>query len=59
MKARKTAKKIQHVDANALPAAGSIVDLARKVAASRQRSLEMAKKAKIVTKSGQLSTHYK
>jgi hypothetical protein len=41
------------------PAAGSIVDYARKVAASKQRSLKLAQKAKIVTKSGQLTAHYK
>ena len=41
------------------PAAGSIIDYARKVAASKQRSLKTAQKAKIVTKSGQLTTHYK
>jgi hypothetical protein len=38
--------------------AGNIVDYARKVAASRQRSLKLAHIAKIVTKSGQLSAHY-
>ena len=38
---------------------GSIVDCARKAAASKQRSLKLAQKAKIVTKSGQLSAHYK
>jgi len=41
------------------PAASSIVDYARKVAASKQRSLKLAQKAKIVTKSGQLTAHYK
>jgi hypothetical protein len=40
------------------PAAGSIVDYARKVAASKQRSLKPAQKAKIVTKSGQFTAHY-
>jgi hypothetical protein len=39
--------------------AGSIVDYARKVATSKQRSLKLAQKAKIVTKSGQLTAHYK
>ncbi len=41
------------------PVAGSIVDYAHKVAASKQRSLKLAQKAKIVTKSGQLAAHYK
>jgi hypothetical protein len=41
------------------PAAGSIVEFARKVATSKQRSLKLAQKAKIVTKSGQLAAHYK
>lgn len=41
------------------PSAGSIVDYARKVAASKQRSLKVVQKAKIVTKSGQLTAHYK
>jgi hypothetical protein len=41
------------------PAAGSIVDYARKVAASKQRSLKLAQKAKIVSKSGRLTAHYK
>jgi hypothetical protein len=41
------------------PVAGSIVDYARKVAASKQRSLKVAQKAKIVTKSGRLTAHYK
>jgi hypothetical protein len=41
------------------PVAGSIVNYARKVAASKQRSLKLAQKAKIVTKSGHLTAHYK
>ncbi len=41
------------------PVAGSIIDYARQVAASKQRSLKAAQKAKIVTKSGQLTAHYK
>ena len=41
------------------PLAGSIVDYARKVATSKKHSLKLAQKAKIVTKTGQLSAHYK
>jgi hypothetical protein len=41
------------------PVAGSIVDYAHKIAASKQRSLKLAQKAKIVTKSGHLTAHYK
>lgn len=38
---------------------GSIVHYARKVAASKKRSLKAAQNAKIVTKSGNLTAHYK
>jgi hypothetical protein len=41
------------------PVAGSIVEYAHKVAASKQRSQEAARKAGIVTKSGKLTAHYK
>jgi isocitrate/isopropylmalate dehydrogenase len=39
--------------------AGSIIEYARKVASSKKRSLEIAQKANIITKSGQLTAHYK
>jgi len=39
--------------------AGSIVDYARCIAASKQRSVNVAKKAKIITKSGQLTARYR
>jgi hypothetical protein len=39
--------------------AGSIVDYARKIAGDKKHSIELAQRAKIVTKSGQLSAHYK
>lgn len=41
------------------PVAGSIVDYAHRIAASKRRSLKLAQKAKIVTKSGHLTAHYK
>lgn len=41
------------------PVAGSIIEYAHKVAASKTRSLEVLRKAGIVTKSGKLTAHYK
>jgi hypothetical protein len=39
--------------------AGSVIEFARKIASSNKRSLEIAQKANIVTKPGQLTAHYK
>jgi hypothetical protein len=39
--------------------AGSIIEFARKIASSKKRSLKIAQEANIVTKSGQLTAHYK
>lgn len=39
--------------------AGSIIEYAHKVAASKKRSLEVLRKAGIVTKSGKLTAHYR
>lgn len=61
----KTAKKATNGHAAGVrvaagrPVAGSIIEYAHKVAASKQRSLEAARKAGIVTKSGKLTAHYK
>lgn len=38
---------------------GSVIAHARKIASSKKRSLELAQDAKIVTRSGHLSAHYK
>ncbi len=61
----KTVKKVQMATVQAreslrasLLQAASLITHAQ-VAASKQRSLKAAQKAKIVTKSGQLTAHYK